>query len=178
MDKNALFTQGLSTYWDARYAIRNFEDTIKITANEILNANLEELNKAFGLNEARKTWLEANPDVYLGQMAVGAAYEWESGLRLGLGWRPSNDDATAIQAVACVTFRMSAQYKRDNLFGALKKASLASQRDLISMSESREGPHEISIWSPFFPGAGIEDMRTLLSQVINAAIEWRKASGV
>jgi hypothetical protein len=91
LDGSTLITEGLSSYWDARFAMRVFEDTVQEAASAILTVNLTILSEACRTDlQEKQIWLVSpEADCRLGQVIIGAAYPCEWGARLGVGWRSS-----------------------------------------------------------------------------------------
>jgi hypothetical protein len=180
IDEAGLIQQGLASYWDARFALRTFEDTIRDAAEQVLKANLPGLGEACTMEkppEEKDVWPhDPEKDCRLGQVAIGAGYGWEWGIRLGVGWR-SFDDIKKIQPVACLALRVSAQWKKDIILRFLKKCSLDAPNHQTFITESREGPHEVAVWSPLPSDAGLDKIRASLSTTFDTTVEWCKAAG-
>lgn len=181
MDESALISEGLSSYWNARFAMRAFESAVQEAARLALKAKLTELGEACTVGKAlqeNQIWPHSpEPDCRLGQVAIGAGCPWESyGIRLGIGWRSSGEEGSQ-QPVACLTIRASAQWKRDKISSALKPDSSIMSKTNTDVDASGEWPYEVAVWSRLDPGADIERVKTALSAVLDNAIEWSKAAG-
>jgi hypothetical protein len=179
-NETSLIQQGLASYWDARYAMRVFEERITDTAVRVLKANLAGIGEACGTpkppeeNEVLPHGPESN---YLGQVAIGAHYcGWGNGVRFGVGWRlVANSEA--VSPIACLAFRVSTHSKKLAIIGRLKKLSLTTPNHQVHVSESREGEHEVAVWSVLSPNDGLAEITALLGAVLDCAVEWCKEAG-
>jgi hypothetical protein len=179
MDESELISEGLHNYWDARFAMRVFEDAIQEAARLALKANLAKIGKACGVEQVQEKDIWPNflePECRLGQVAICAGYAWESGIRLGVGWRSPGDNET-LQSAAILTIRTAALFKYDKIFRALKDASVKIDKGKIFLEGRREWPVEVAIWSPLDYDANIPKIKTTLNAILDSTIEWSLAVG-
>jgi hypothetical protein len=90
-----LLTEGMTSYWDAKFALDVFEQKIQEVANRVLNENLNKVRVAFGLEEIPEShrW-PLGETCEEGRVVLGGGYgwrserAWEANMRFGVGWMP------------------------------------------------------------------------------------------
>lgn len=153
-----------------------FESTIQEIAQQTIRANLAGLIQACGTEEKDLWPHPPEPAGRLGGVAIGFAYGWDWGIRVGIGWRlPTGGSAP--HSVACASIRVSASYKKDKVFRALKKSSLIDVKQGINIDASKEGYHEVLIWSLLDPESDIAAIGAAMSKVLEFATGWTAAVG-
>jgi hypothetical protein len=172
-----LIREGLASYWDVKYAVKAFEGKIQLIARAVLTGNLDGLKVALSQESiAEDDISQQQEDCQLCQVAIGAAYGWEWGLRLGIGWR-ANEATDGPEAVASLNIRTGAQYRRDRILSALKKALLLDPQPNVFVDSKQEWPYEVAVWSQLPSGAAAEEIRENLTTIFDCFVRWSKQAG-
>lgn len=180
IDKSELVRQGMGSYWDAKFAMHTFEESIQKAAQELLESNLDGISQSCGQANGfsrEKIWLHPpERDCPVGQVAIGAALEWDCGFRLGIGWRRAIGDGN-LEPVALVTIRVGAAYKKDKMLSAFIRAQSINPKDKISISGSTGAPHEVAIWSHLSEQPSLGDVQLAPRLVLEPTISWSNYLG-
>ena len=171
-----LIKEGLGSYWDAKFAIRAFESTIREAAHHSLLARHADLQGICGAMEERKIEPITESDCRLGQVAVGALCPWDSGIRLGVAWRQS-EEADGLQPIACLTIRSGALWRKERVLREFKTKLLATSESAIRVDAPQHSPYEVAVWMPLSPHADMDTFKSAISTVLGIFVEWSKAGG-
>lgn len=173
--EQSLVREGLMSYRDARYAIQLFEGKIQAEAQSVMRGRLEDFKSALGngseVAESDIKILADRPE--LGGAAIGAFFAYDWGIRFGLGWREIDQE---VRPIAILMLRSSNTTKRDRIFSALKKQSLAQPRENISVLSS-DRYRDAVVMADLSKDSDLIQIRTQMADVFAAFIDWASQAG-
>jgi hypothetical protein len=175
-----LIREGLTSYWDAKRALKLFATQIQDIARLVLTERLDRLKETLQLGslDEDQLWPVDEPDPRLDRAAIGTGVSWESGLRLGLGWRASDGNAGK-QCIALISARVSAQYKQDSVFRVLNNAAVTSadRGPAITVGRSPRWPWETQVCRAVPAETPLDGIRASLADVLDCFLKWSQPPG-
>jgi hypothetical protein len=178
-----LFRQGVNSYWDARAAMLQFEESIRDVARQILEQNLDRLPGVTG-DPAPAAWdaIEGHGPLSaraLKQVFVGAGYRWRHGIRLGIGWRrPPDAEAHGVRAVAALMVRVFGLENKNALLQAWRNAGANAPNDQVFLDVmSQVVPYEVGLWQWLDPEPTLDAFERSLGALLDRAVTLSNHAG-
>jgi len=176
--KAELFTEGLKSYPDAKEAIRAFENLMGEIAKRVMVEHLAELRQATEQPAALQEpniirLLDPTPSRVSVGAWVNAPETW--GIYWGVKWSSPSALEPAVPHV-CMAVRVSAGYKKDKLFRALRSGSTNQEVQVESVSG---WPYEVHMSKRLPEEVTPDQLEEALDVVVSAFLELvNKAGGM
>jgi hypothetical protein len=169
-----LVREGLTSYWDATYAIACFEKKIQSTAREVMKAHLSDIKDAMGAEQlvSEETLYIVIQECQFYRVIIGSGYRWDPGLQVGIGWAE-----VGTQPIAICSIPNNAAYRAEFVLNALRKGAENLRRDGVQFRLSPGYPYHVVAWLPLTLEMPIEDIQSRMNDVLSAVIECSKAAG-
>lgn len=172
-----LFKEGLSSYIDVKIAVKAFEDLVGESCKRVMINYLENAKRVFNMPDLVESsislWADDNR---LSRVNIYAALSppdtW--GIRWGIKW--SDKNPKQIEAMTCISVRLSADWKKNNLFRTLTNLSGKVSDKSINL-DTTGWEHEVHIQKTLSPEYTIEVFEESLDEVISSFLDMLEEAG-
>ncbi len=172
-----LFKEGLSSYIDVKNAVKAFEDLVGESCKRIMIKYLEKAKMVFNMPDLVETsislWADDNRLSRVNVYAFLSPPEtW--GVRWGIKW--SDKNPKQIEAMTCISVRLSAYGKKNNLFRTLTNLNCKVSDKSINL-DTTGWEHEVHIQKTLSPEDTIETFEESLDEIIRFFLDMLEEAG-
>lgn len=169
----ALFSEGLRSYWDAKLAMQDFEAYVSGPVKALLEGRYDALAHHLNLPARNEKTFEEHrlPNFRSGAPAIGCSFICEDGARIGLGWIALKEDRT-LQPVASFSIIFSAMYKLNTAQKSMQDYAAqrsATETEILAMAG---WPYELAVFRHIPGDADLHALRCGLEQILDFVVDW------